>query len=104
MQVNQLNSQLMNVSSAINERSKPVGQEVLENKKDFGNYLTDAIKQVNDLQVKSDQTTTAFAEGKPVDLHQVMIDGQKASISLQAAMEIRNKAVEAYQEIMRMQV
>lgn len=45
-----------------------------------------------------------MANGENVDLHQVMITAQKASITLQAALEIRNKVVEAYQETMRMQV
>lgn len=48
--------------------------------------------------------TSEMAKGESVDLHQVMIASQKASVTLQAALEIRNKAVEAYQEMMRMQV
>jgi len=45
-----------------------------------------------------------MALGENVELHDVMIASQKASITLQATMEVRNKVVEAYQEIMRMQV
>ena len=45
-----------------------------------------------------------MANGENVDLHTVMITSQKASISLSATLEIRNKVVEAYQEIMRMNI
>ena len=48
--------------------------------------------------------TNKMANGENVDLHTVMIASQKASISLTATLEIRNKVVEAYQEIMRMNI
>lgn len=48
--------------------------------------------------------TNKLARGENVDLSQVMIASQKASITMQATLEIRNKAVEAYQEMMRMSV
>ena len=48
--------------------------------------------------------TEKLINGGNVDLHEVMIASQKASITLNATMEVRNKAVEAYQEIMRMSV
>ncbi|OQM46228.1 flagellar hook-basal body complex protein FliE [Anoxybacillus sp. UARK-01] len=72
--------------------------------KSFANFLKDAIQQVNDQQVAADQLTDKLVKGENVDLHQVMIAAQKAGISLQLAVEVRNKAVEAYQEMMRMQV
>ena len=55
-------------------------------------------------QVQSDELTNKMANGENVDLHTVMIASQKASISLSATLEIRNKVVEAYQEIMRMNI
>ena len=70
----------------------------------FATYLKDAFNHVNDLQIQSDQLIEKLAKKEPVELHQVMIASQKASIALQATIEIRNKVVEAYQEIMRMQV
>lgn len=72
--------------------------------KTFANFLKDAINQVNDMQIQSDHLTQKMALGENVELHDVMIASQKASIALQATMEVRNKVVEAYQEIMRMQV
>jgi len=70
----------------------------------FANSLKDAISKVNDQQIQSDTMTEKLINGGNVDLHEVMITSQKASITLNATMEVRNKAIEAYQEIMRMSV
>ncbi|WP_096269893.1 flagellar hook-basal body complex protein FliE [Paucisalibacillus globulus] len=70
----------------------------------FANVLKNAISNVNDLQVLSDKKTEALALGKIDDLHDVMITAQKASITLQATVEVQRKAIDAYNEIMRMQV
>lgn len=70
----------------------------------FANSLKEAIASVNSQQIQSDTMTQKLINGGDVDLHEVMIASQKASITLNATMEVRNKAVEAYQEIMRMSV
>lgn len=70
----------------------------------FSQLFKQSLESLNKAQIKSDQLTNALATGKDVELHDVMITAQKASILLDAAIEVRNKAVEAYQEIMRMQV
>lgn len=70
----------------------------------FNEILKAAVNNVNDVQVQSDIATEKLIKGEKIELHDVMITAQKASISLQLAMEVRNKAVEAYQEMMRMQV
>ncbi|PLR84208.1 flagellar hook-basal body complex protein FliE [Bacillus canaveralius] len=75
-----------------------------EAQQNFSAILKESIEKVNEAQQKSDILTEKLAKGENVDLHQVMIESQKASVSLQLTMEIRNKAIEAYQEIMRMQV
>ncbi|WP_175988978.1 flagellar hook-basal body complex protein FliE [Bacillus sp. Marseille-Q1617] len=68
----------------------------------FGQLLKKTIEEVNQTQIHSDRMTGKLVRGENVDLHQVMIASQKASITLQTTMEVRNKVVEAYQEIMRM--
>ncbi|WP_373866383.1 flagellar hook-basal body complex protein FliE [Sporosarcina luteola] len=75
-----------------------------EAQKEFGAYLKDAIQEVNVKQIESDKMTQKLILGENVDLHNVMITAQKASIALNATMEVRNKVVEAYQEIIRMPV
>ena len=72
--------------------------------KSFASVLKNSIEEVNKLQNESDKMTEKLVKGENVDLHQVMIASQKASITLQATLEIRNKVIEAYQETMRMQV
>ena len=70
----------------------------------FSTFLKDSINKVNDAQIESDKVTEKMIMGENVDLHTVMITSQKASILLDTTIQVRNKAVEAYQEIMRMQV
>lgn len=70
----------------------------------FKTALKEAIQDVNQLQQESAAKTEMLANGSIDNLHDVMITGQKASITLQATIEVRNKVIEAYQEIMRMQV
>ncbi len=75
-----------------------------EAQKSFSSVLKQSIENLNETQLQSDVLTEKLARGENVDLHQVMIASQKASITLQATMEVRNKVIEAYQEMMRMQV
>lgn len=70
----------------------------------FSTMLKDAINEVNDTQAISDVYTNKLVNGQDVELHDVMIAAQKANVTLNTALSIRNKAVEAYQEVMRMSV
>ena len=73
-------------------------------KEDFNSHLKNALGEVNDLQQKADQAIQQLVgEGKG-DLQETMIALEKADISFRLMMQIRNKVLEAYQEIMRMQV
>lgn len=71
----------------------------------FSSLLTQAIDTVNSLQNEAGRLETAYELGdENVDLASVMIASQKANLSFQAMVEVRNKLVSAYQEIMRMQI
>jgi flagellar hook-basal body complex protein FliE len=70
----------------------------------FTDFLNNAIKDANKLQLESEQLNQAFAMGLNDNLHQIMIASEKADIALQFTVQIRNKVLEAYQEIMRMPV
>lgn len=71
----------------------------------FSSSLKAMLEQVNDQQLKADGLTQRFALGDDkVSLSDVMIERQKASLSLQATVQVRNKLVSAYHEIMNMQV
>lgn len=69
--------------------------------KSFGQFLQDAIGEVNNAQIHAGELSTQFAAGKPLDIHQVMIAGQEANVMLDLTLQVRNKLVDAYQEIMR---
>lgn len=71
----------------------------------FGEALKGALDQVNQEQVKADQLGNAFVTGDDkVSLSDVMISMQKANIGFQATIQVRNKLVSAYHDIMNMQV
>lgn len=75
-----------------------------ENSGRFAELLNEALSEVNELQKASDEEVGKILSGDIKDVHSAMIAMQKADISFQMVMQVRNKLVEAYQEVMRMQV
>lgn len=74
-------------------------------KVNFSDALKASLDQVNQMQVNAETLGKNFAMGDDsVSLSDVMIAGQKASISFQATVQVRNKLVSAYQDIMNMQI
>lgn len=72
---------------------------------DFSEKLKVAVDQVNAAQKSADKLSEQFVSDQSnVDLHEVMISLQKANVSFQSMVQVRNKLVTAYQEIMNMQV
>ncbi len=100
----------MNVEQVLNQMRILSQNNVLpepgaSNGADFSKLLSDSIGQVNELQKESREMKTAFEMGDPgVDIPEVMIAVQKASLSFEAITEVRNKLLSAYQEVMNMQV
>lgn len=71
----------------------------------FGDLMAKAINNVNDVQQQSSSMADAYERGVAgVDITDVMIATQKASVSFQAAVQVRNKLVEAYKDVMNMPV
>ncbi len=70
----------------------------------FKALLSDALAQVNDIQQQADVSAVRLAAGEPVAIDEVMLAMQKADLALQLTQQIRNKLVEAYQEVSRMQI
>jgi flagellar hook-basal body complex protein FliE len=85
------------------EKPSSVGSTA-DSDKSFATTLKEAISNVNELQQSSDAATQALATGKTDDVASVMIASQKADIALHAMVQVRNKIIDAYQEIMKMQV
>ncbi|WP_378957110.1 flagellar hook-basal body complex protein FliE [Pelosinus sp. sgz500959] len=89
------------VSSAGIEQN---ASEVASGSKNFGEFLTEALGEVNQLQNDSAKASFDLAAGKLQDVSQVTIAAEKANIAIQLTMQVRNKMIDAYQEVMRMQV
>ncbi len=71
---------------------------------DFGQALKDAVGALGELGAKADASSLQLATGAPVDIHEVMLNVEHASLGFQVALQVRNKLLDAYQEIMRMTV
>jgi flagellar hook-basal body complex protein FliE len=70
----------------------------------FGQMLKDSINEVSQLQQESSESVQNLVTGKQKDIHQTMIAMEKSSVAFDLLMQIRNKAITAYEKIMRMQV
>jgi flagellar hook-basal body complex protein FliE len=70
----------------------------------FGDLIGDALQQLNQVQTEANSAMTDVAAGRSTDLHTALVTVEEASLALQLALQVRNKMVESYQEVMRMQV
>ena len=70
----------------------------------FGDTLKDAMNSVNTLQKESDTSMQQLATGKAESMHETMIAAEKADIALRLMVQVRNKVIDAYNDIMKMQV
>ena len=71
---------------------------------DFGAALKQAVGALGQLGQQADASTMKLASGQPIDIHEVMLNTEQASLGFSMALQVRNKLVDAYQEIMRMSV
>jgi flagellar hook-basal body complex protein FliE len=71
---------------------------------DFGAALKDAVGALGQLGAKADASSLSLAKGNPIDIHEVMLNTEQASLGFSMALQVRNKLVDAYQEVMRMSV
>lgn len=71
---------------------------------DFSQFLTEALQQVDALQKNADVASVGLATGQVQDLHTAMVALEKANLSLSMTVEVRNKVLDAYHEITRMQI
>jgi len=70
----------------------------------FEEALKTKLDEVNNKQLEAEMSTESFIKGEDTDIHEVMIKTEEAKLSLELAVQVRNKVMEAYQEINRMQV
>lgn len=91
------------ISSQLQGALNPVENEKTKTN-DFKDMLGNALKDVNETILDAGQKSQKLAHGEVADIHEVMIASQKASVSLEMVIQVRNKLIESYQEMMRMQV
>ena len=84
-------------ASPADPASQPAGPGV-----DFGAALKHAIGALDALGTRADASTLKLATGQPVDIHEVMLNTEQASLGFEVALQVRNKLVDAYTEMMRM--
>ncbi|MBU3142312.1 flagellar hook-basal body complex protein FliE [Clostridium sp. CF012] len=70
----------------------------------FLDTLKEKLNEVNDKQIESENLTQKFIKGEEEDVHKVMLSTEEAKLSLELAVQIRNKLVDAYGEFNRMQI
>ena len=96
--INGFNQNLLNNPET---KAKP---EKEEQNGDFVASLNGFMKEVNQLQKESGESVERLVSGDITNIHDVMVAVEKASVSFELMMEVRNKVIEAYHEVMRMQV
>ena len=102
MKIGQALTLMPNVGQA--GKNSFIDKTLKETNASFGETLQRAIADVNTLQTEAGKAAEKMVVGEAVDLHEVMIAVEKAKTSFDLLMEIRNKTIDAYREIMRMQV
>lgn len=97
----QLSTILPNVS---NTQQMTGGSSASDVQKTFSNVLGDAFNKLNNTENTANTMENQLASGNVQNLHNVMIAAEKSDIMLQLAVQVRDKVISAYQEVMRMQV
>lgn len=82
----------------------PIGESPESGKGSFADMIADAVNSVDEAQKTADQNVQDVVTGKSDNIHEVMISMQKAQLSFQMMTEMRNKVVQTYQELSRMQI
>ena len=90
--------------NTVNQPVAPGPGGVEKTQASFADTLKEAVNNVNTAQQESNTKMNELATGKSQNVHEVMIAAEKADIALRLMVQVRNKMIEAYQEMMRMQV
>ena len=70
----------------------------------FSQMLREAINEVNELQHKADEAIMAFAQGEDIEIHSVMLAVEHASLAMNYLLAVHTRLLQAYQDVMRMQI
>lgn len=95
---------IANVESMKNDRTSQKVGSLSNERVDFENIVSSQLKKVNDKQLEADRMSAGLISGEVDDLHEVMIATEEARLSLELAVQLRNKCVEAFKELSNMQL
>lgn len=102
---NQLLTQLRAMQTQAQASPLPTENSPANQPVEFATLMKNAVNQVNETQQSSGNMSKGFEMGDPnISLADVMIASQKASVAFEATVQVRNRLVEAYQEVMRMAI
>lgn len=117
-QMNQINDNTMTLNGGVEKTVIPdmmkvdpqlkADMQILGNEgagkvaSDFKSALSNSLTDLNSTQRNAEAALETFATGGDIDVHSVMIASQKANLSMQMAMQLRNKAIQAYNEVYKM--
>ena len=101
----QLRSSILNQNQALSRAvgNGPGAPDAVEGGS-FGKTLVDAVRAVNDQQAKASALSESYERGETTDIVSVMVERQKASLGFEATLQVRNKLLSAYRDIMNMPV
>ena len=97
-------SGISNITSLLPEMGKAVGSSQTTKSNSFSNLVSDTLNDVNSELKNADKMSQEFVTEGKHDLHEVLIELEKADMSFKYMSQVRNKVLDAYQEIMRIQV
>jgi len=96
---------IQNISTPLTlSSSVAAGKDAVQGADSFKNYLLDSIKQVNDIQQQADTAVEKFATGGDISPAEVLTAVQKADLAFKMMLQVRNKLVQAYEEVQAIRV
>lgn len=99
-----MNIQSIGSSSLLNNIGMQSLEKNIDEKKSFSDVISNAINNVNEKQINADNSIESLIKGDDITMHEVMLSMQESQLSMQLLIEVRNKIVEAYQEINKIQL
>jgi flagellar hook-basal body complex protein FliE len=94
----------VNIPDTILNTNVSIQPEIKTGTAEFNNVFQTALKSLNETQVGADNAIAQLAAGQNVELHNVMLAVEKASMTLQLALQVKSKITDAYQQVMSMQI
>jgi flagellar hook-basal body complex protein FliE len=99
----QPNSSSNSIPTRISTSPLSINSSSMNNNGSFASFIKEIVSDTNEMAIESSKKTDMFVKGEPIDIHDVMIASNKAKTSFQLLLELRNKGLDLYREVSRMQ-